>query len=157
MKNFEKWEKEILELVKDGDSFGCTNEGVLPCAMIDCHACIFRANEKDKRGCDTKKVEWLYEEYVELPKLNKAERAFCEAIKTGWIARNENNTMVLFMNDKKPVKNYYYNEWQNGGFLVYLNWIKDYNPKILFDFIKWDDEIPWNIEELLKLEIKNMK
>ena len=79
------------------------------------------------------------------PTLSEAERAILENINKDykWIARDKAENM-LFIYQRKPYKNDYGN-WLNGGT---NHGLKLFNH--LFQFITWQDEEPYNIEELLK-------
>ena len=96
-------------------------------------------------------IEWLMEEYIEKhATLNKKERLFCELVETGYIARDGNNDLYFY--DHKPIKSGY--QWvipDDKGVALEVNY---YTEKMNFDFIKWEDESPWKVEDILKLEVK---
>jgi len=79
----------------------------------------------------------------ELPKLSSAERVILENLdkRYKWIARDENGFLYVYY--RKPNKNTVV--WiptnENDTGLVFPN---------LFKFVKWEDEQPYSIEELLK-------
>lgn len=54
-------------------------------------------NGSDCGECWRELFKYLAEEHVEQPKLTKRERAFCEAVQTGWIARDEINSCAGFL------------------------------------------------------------
>ena len=145
--NFEFYKDEILKIVKKRTGFGVVNGEVKSCDEIGCtEQCIFH---EGKYFCllDSR-IEWLYAEHIEQPKLTKRERAFCEVVRVGWIARDESGNLHLFDLVSKPYK-------QNGEWLkrsVSCNHIRVNSDE--FDFIKWEDEKPWAVEELLKLEVE---
>ena len=78
------------------------------------------------------------------PTLSDAERVILENIDEDykWIARDECGRLNIFAS--KPKK--YTNFW-NGNVLLGINAFNH-----LFQFIKWENEQPYNIEELLKGE-----
>lgn len=84
---------------------------------------------------------------IPTPKLTEAERVILENLpkEYKWIARDENNRLWFYT--EKPEKEDFL--WQAPSF--YTQYIQLFNH--LFQFIKWDDEEPYNIEELLKGEI----
>ncbi len=88
-------------------------------------------------------IKWLHEEIK--PTLSEAERVILENIDKDykWIARDKTENM-LFIYHRKPYKNDYGN-WLNGGTNHGLELFNH-----LFQFITWQDEEPYNIEELLK-------
>lgn len=64
-----------------------------------------------------------------------------------WIARDEDNELYIF--ETKPCKESYFWSSEDG------NWQIDCYFTNLFQFIKWTDKEPYNIEELLKGESGN--
>lgn len=148
MKNFEKWEREILDIAKRGRRFAVEDGKPKDCASSDCGKCDLSYHKtQDKRSCIGKRIEWLYAEYVEKPKLTKQERKFCELFegKGYYIARDENGG--CFGYTAKPDKNKE-RTWRGDWFGI--NGVLEY-ANIKFDFIKWEDEEPWAIDDLLKL------
>lgn len=149
MKNFEKWEKEILEITKTGNIVALKNGKPIICNIknIECNKCGFNS----ERECFVTRMLWFYQEYIEKPKLNKYEKAFCEALNNGYIARDLDGSLFVF--EKRPSKA---NEtWRGDCFYVGFSTIKTINPKLKFNFVKWEDREPWSIKELLKLEIED--
>lgn len=142
MTNFEKYKEKIAKIVRN-DKFISLNKNTRvlgECGSISCYNCRFLGN------CAIEALEWLYEEYQEpAPKLTKKERAFCEIVRHGYIARDENGSIACHF--PEPQKNIPRHSWHNF-----------YNYKIFLDensfsFIEWKDEKPWSIEDLLKLEV----
>lgn len=91
--------------------------------------------------------------YKENPTLTANEKLFLDLIKEEYtyIARDENGLLAIY--PRKPEKKSTY-------------WLLADNPKtardlytrtldVSFDFIKWEDEEPWLIEDLKKLEVKD--
>lgn len=146
MKNFEKYEKEIMGIFNDGNCFSVSKKGeIVKCCLDNCKQCIF------DDGCNQIIfTKWLYEEYVEKPVLNKYERAFCEAVGTGWIVRWADGCLSL--SKTKPVKYTVHKYWLNTDEYVTPKIPYHINPELKFGFIRWEDKEPWSIEELLKLE-----
>ena len=80
MTNFEFWKNEILRICREYESIPAIVKGrPIPCSDVKCDNCDIYA------ACEINIIEWLYDEHVEYPKLTKRERAFCEALKTGWM------------------------------------------------------------------------
>lgn len=110
-------------------------------------------NEVCDKHCDKCKElfkTWLEEEYIEQPKLSHDEYVILKNMRKEckWIARNIKNSLQLYL--EKPTKDDY--EWyEKEGYMVFAGY--DH----LFQFIKWEDEEPYNIQELLEeYELKNM-
>lgn len=81
----------------------------------------------------------------DLPKLSSSERVILENLdkQYKWVARDKNGALYVY--STKPVK--YSAIWENNGLTLALEAF----PK-LFTFVKWEDEQPHSIEELLKGE-----
>ena len=80
----------------------------------------------------------------EKPKLNEDEKAILKVLlneKYKWIARDKNDWLYVYAS--KPKKGI--TIWENTGspMMPFVH---------LFNFIKWEDEEPYSIEELLKGE-----
>ena len=72
MKNFEKWEKEVKQIVIQNKPIAVVNNKPCVCDP-QCSQCRFNKNNGDMRGCIVKGFEWLYEEYKEPIKLSRLE------------------------------------------------------------------------------------
>lgn len=99
------------------------------------------------RDCDKCELNWLKAEHKEKPKLKEAERVILENIdkEYKWIVRNEGGHLMVF--ECKPKKGTDFWHTDDDGY--YTN-IRPFNH--LFQFIKWEDDQPYNIEELLRGE-----
>ena len=151
MKNFEKWEKEILTLLssKTDSSYGVAIEKGTPvlCKTIkNCETCDFN---KDDGACENALIKWFYSEYIPPKKLNYQQRMFCELEKTGWLAKGRDGILRLYKS--KPEK--------FGGMWVIPSTAMDTTGTntvaIDFDFIRWADEEPYNVAEMLTWEYEN--
>lgn len=89
--------------------------------------------------------KWLDAEHKEKPKLSEAERVILENIdkEFKWICRDKDGTLCTFMLGPEKSDRV----WLKGGRGKLANVFNH-----LFQFIKWEDENPYNIEELLKGE-----
>lgn len=82
-------------------------------------------------------------------KLTKKERTFCELIRDGYIARDSNGEIWWY--SYKPHKAAE-GDWDGSGeFILPLEMFHG----ISFTFITWEDEQPWAVEDLLKLEVED--
>jgi hypothetical protein len=81
----------------------------------------------------------------ELPKLSSAEQVILENLdkRYKWIARDENGFLYVYVG--KPSR--YSSYWKCFEDELELNGFSK-----LFTFVKWEDETPYSIEELLKGE-----
>ena len=144
MTNFEKYKEKILELAEHNEDFALTNDIIVSCDDTLCEDCMLH---KSGNYCKIARIEWLYEEYIPpKPKLTKRERAFCEAVEKGWLARDKRG--YLFLNREKPRK--YPESWSRAIVLAYLE--PSFYPT--FDFITWEDDEPYSVKEMLTWEVK---
>ena len=142
MTNFEYYKDTILEMCNIGADLTVKNGELTRCTNTFCHDCDFHKND----SCTASLIKWLYEEHIEQQKLTKKERQFCELIETGYICRD--NHCGLWWFKYRPNKNGS-KCWDNG---CAMNCISNLPCK--FSFIQWEDEEPWSVEELLKLEVE---
>ena len=141
--NFEFYKDTILEIIGNRMEIATVNNRPVPCEETNCDACGFR------NGCgECDIVQWLYAEHVEHPKLTKRERAFCEAVQTGWIARDCDVVLCYF--DSKP--NLQTGVWSSEGG-CYVN-LEVFGLQHSFMFISDLAANPWSVEDLLKLEVE---
>lgn len=98
-----------------------------------------------KDGCKKCITLWLKSEHKEPITLSEAERIILENINKEykWIARDKDGELKIY-NGEKPTKEQV--DWHDVN-LRYM-YISFFNH--LFQFITWNDEQPYNIEELLK-------
>lgn len=154
MKNREKFAKEILDIACNGGVIAVTKDNkVVCCRDINCEQCLFHKTNYYESYCDYEAtMRWAESEYVEKkPTITSREKNFLDALlllSNCYIARDKDNSLYVYYD--KPIR---------GNKL----WISDYAchdlPKdmygSMFDFIKWEDEEPWSVEDLKKLEVKN--
>lgn len=141
MTNFEYWKDRILEINEDA-GIAIINGKPCNCSIKECEHCDIFLKGKT---CRQKFVEWLYSEHEEKPKLTKRERKLCEALETGWIAANKSGKVYWY--SSLPIKGD--NAYVNCGKSMYLS-----GAVFHFDFIDFEDEEPWMVENLLQLEVE---
>ena len=104
MKNKEKFEKELVEMAVNSDTFSVSQDGnIKRCSQSQCKNCIFYPGAG--RCCDKRK-EWAESEYVEPKVFTEEEKAFiraCDKIK--YVTRDKNGTLIGFFT--KPFKGDY--------------------------------------------------
>lgn len=158
MKNREKFVKEILDIACNGSNIAVTKENkIVYCSDIDCESCMFDSRGKHivrSQSCSDRLREWSESEYVEKPTITSKEKAFLGLILSKWkyLARSEDKSLCAF--DSLPIKR------KDGWYIENISMCDNcYISKKLFgdmfDFIKWEDEKPWSIEDLKKLDVKN--
>lgn len=143
MTNFEKYKDEILKISKETKvAVDKTRNTPTKCLNISCGKCLLYSQ------CDEEAfVKWLYSEYQEpAPKLTKAERGFCEIVKTGYIARDAVKKCLVYYSEEPEI--------DLNGYYRYSPYDSVELPLEPFSFITWGDKEPWSIEDLLKLEVE---
>lgn len=142
MKNKEKYAKEIVDVACRGDKIAVTKEGerVVRCSNIDCSECLF-----ERINCVDKIRKWAESEYIEKPVISKRDRAFLDYIdkKFNYITRIYTGDIRLFVVEPRKCQM----TWSSG----YLNSILD-SLNINLPMVRWEDDKPWLIEDLKKLE-----
>lgn len=146
MLNIEKYREGISVIY--GANFGLhkDTEEFIQCITYNCTNCLFYRD--DNKYCGKRKMNWLLEEYVEPQKLTKREMAFCEFAQTGWLARD--STGYIYFHKELPIKGIY--DWNTDFYGDRLSDI--IRTEHVFNFIKWEDDKPYSIEELLKLDVE---
>ena len=138
MTNFEKYYKEIVEkkyrAVKNGKPISCKSIDCAECELYD-----------EGTVCAYLLLEWLTEE--QKPTLAQRQRALREALKNGYIARDENGR--LFWHREHPIKRNY--TWHSSSTRYHIK-INTVFPD--FPFIIWEDEEPHSVKEMLKWEVE---
>ena len=140
MKNFEKYKDAIIDFLNNASCRDCTRN------CDDCNTCILSILE-EKLGVYTRYEleQHLNEEYVEPIQLTHDEYVILKNLdrKFKYICKDKMDcTLVVFMG--KPKKSdfcWLVNERNSGLTLEHYNH--------LFQFIKWEDEEPYSIEQLI--------
>lgn len=139
MRNWQYYENNIKMhgvddfTIKKGDIPTC-------CAEIDCKECKF--NDYD---CGRERSKFLYQEHKEPIKLTRLEYdllKFVQKQEAKYICRDKCGLLNLF--DKKPCLTL--DSWVSAGNSEYFS---NFTNK-LFQFVKWEDEKYYVIEDVLK-------
>lgn len=137
MKNWEFYEKELRTY---GLSFAMEDNQMCSCAFVSCDRCAFSMSES--YPCDATRVKWLYQEYKEPVVLTDDEKELCKLLGRGWIARDANNTLWWYENKPREKNG---RAWCNPKDTLCTMTHKIF-PQCKFDFIKWEDEEPWEVK-----------
>ena len=145
MLNAEKYKKEILKIVEEGYYFAVSKDRqyiVRSCAGFTCENCIFNG---DNNCCyNLSRMKWLLSEYKESIKLTRLEFEILKWLdKEGYkfIVRSPSDNLMAHDSIPKKVLN---------------GWISENRYKTLtsfnelLHFIKWEDEEPTSIKQVLK-------
>lgn len=150
MKNKEKFAKEIVDIACDGrDRYdvAISKETGKPinCNLISCNNCMLN----NKGGCRIALKEWAESEYIEIPVISKADRAFLEYLEEEYkyIARDKNDALYAYNAEPYKVRG----SWSSG---CSDDWFRlNHRFDVNFPMVKWEDSEPWLIEDLKKLEV----
>lgn len=142
MINGEKYKNEILEHVCPLDSFALLKGNkIVRCCEASCTECSFNGTG----GCDFEtKFKWLLSEYKEPIKLSRLEYEILKwAKKEGYkyIVRTSSNSVFVHANKPNKLNYSWASEDVNDEYLGMFN--------KFFQFVKWEDEEPTLIEEVL--------
>lgn len=133
MKNWEFHEEEVKEY---GFTFGMKNNKIYSCRELHCTECAFYT---PGCLCTNLVIKWLYEEHKEPVILTDDEKKLCELLDGGWVVRSGNGVLCYYR--QKPNKNEQTGLWYGrlGSSITSLF------PQCKFEFIKWEDEEPWEV------------
>lgn len=107
-----------------------------------CRVQDYKPCENGKYECKACRVNWLKAEHKEKITLSEAERIILENIDKNytWIVRDDNGQLKIYtQKPKKGTANWLWN--------IEFTKLNAFNH--LFQFITWQDDEPYNIEELL--------
>lgn len=146
MKNKEKFEKEIVEIACSGDSIAIIKKSgsIVPCNGDICSLCLFRGYD-----CKENTREWAESEYIEKPKISKKDKVFLDYLKEyKYVARDGDGKLYAYTFIPKKILGCA--SWGVG-----VDGDSKNISKLSIDFpmVKWEDEEPWFIEDLKKLEV----
>lgn len=133
MKNFEKYIDKIARV-------SCVKE-IFEDYRYYCVSCEFSI----EGDCDCNKVkQWYLQEYQEPIQLTHDEYVILKNVpkEWKWIVRDKYDGIIFIFDQKPFIEN---KEWKcKGNSNYYLYLFKD-----LFQFIKWEDEEPYEIAKLI--------
>ena len=104
MKNKEKYAKEIIEIVCDGNRIAIVRQTgeFRSCYETPCRECLFHSSNTEQ--CKEKVREWAESEYIEKPVVSRKDRAFLEYLSTNiqYMARDMSDRLYIYT--RKPYK-----------------------------------------------------
>lgn len=143
MKNKEKFIDKLADFACTRDNIAMNVKGELVgCYNLLCENCKFYT-EKD---CRTASRKWLEREYVEQMVISRKDVRLLECIKDGYtyVARDLSGDVFLYIDKPEKGSRTWFSDTE------FLS-IKRFD--VSFPMVKWEDEEPWNIEDLRKLEV----
>lgn len=148
MTNREKFAEEILDIACSGSMIAknkFTGE-LVPCMVMCCENCEFSLGALLSCGREIK--DWANAEYIERFEISKKDREFLEYIPREYKTIVRNKCGNLYVCKDIPDKDLNANTWFSAEDRIFIT-----KMNINFPMIKWEDEEPWSIEELKKLEV----
>lgn len=146
MTNFEFYKDKLMEIADNCSDVALVKGEPVACDAIMCSQC-----ECNEFNCGASLIHWLYAEHVEKPKINQRTKMFFDAIETGWVARDSSGFLFVYTDNSKPVKGG--TDWiipiAGESMLLRLHVC----PFFTLDFIQWEDEEPWRVEDIRNLEV----
>lgn len=146
MINGEKYRDKLLKFIEKRDAgsftFSKGEEGKSwQCGGRRCSEC---GMSKERSNCTVARLKWLLSEYKEPVKLTELEHGILEYLlekrQYRFIVRERNDWLFIYKsNPKKEVDG-----WQSLSMSCGLS---PFNG--LFEFVKWEDEEPTSIQEVL--------
>jgi hypothetical protein len=158
MTNYERYKKELKEFITNSERLAMINGEIKRCSEIHCKMCDFyNLPANTAFGCNARSIFWLNSEYIESPKLTKREKAFLTSLHPQFKYITRNKEGYLTIHQVEPVETGFGN-WDSVGIgCEKLSLSPDQNLfAIDFGFITWEDNKPWKISELLKLEVQDV-
>lgn len=142
MTNFEYYKDEIKKYIDNMANFTVSKGEIIDCDDDRCGHC--EINDSTYSPCEIGRIKWLYEEHKETPKLTAREYNILKVIGEGYLTKDQDGK--IFVNVSKPKK--YSAAWiSSKKRMTAMFW-----PKELFNFIKWEDDEPYSVEEMLTWE-----
>ena len=134
-----------MELACDGNDIAVDKRTgkVDSCDYISCSNCLFN----DNKDCDKPRREWAESEYIKKPVIDKKDRVFLEYLgeELKYIVRSKSDNLIAYQNSA---------EKREDGWVIDFGAIKSLQKlNIDFPMVKWEDDEPWLIEDLKKLEV----
>ena len=146
MTNFEYYKDEIKKIADTGRFIALHNRTIVACRSIRCDDCEFKGHLVSvfSSNCHKYMLQWLCKERKRKQKLTTREYHILKAIGRGYLTKDQDGKICA--NVSKPKK--YGVVWINSeNRVTTMFW-----PKELFNFIKWEDNEPYSIEEMLTWE-----
>lgn len=137
MKNWEFYEEQLKE---HSLAFALVNNQIRWCSETSCSECAF--GPKCSLSCNEVKIKWLYQEHKEPVVLTDDEKALCKLLGRGWIARDKNGDLYWYENKTEDKVDEHWCIPINTTIMA----ISKIFPQCKFDFIKWEDEEPWEVK-----------
>ena len=162
MDNYTYYKDEIEKITRAGDHVAVrkSNGELISCrsSLMHCTECKFDWHE-GCGDCTRSRRNWMNTEHVEEPALTRDEKYFLSHLNPDYyIARDDSGLLCIY--SEKPIKSELFKGAWNTPDSGWWNKLTYFMPGYLknnihLDFVKFDDEEPLKIGDLLKLKVKN--
>lgn len=154
--NLEHYREELKGLIEEArqtsDNITITTTGKLGlCNDTDCNDCMGKNIYQCREKISLKTLEFLMQEYKPVPTITATEKKILELLQYEWIARDEDDCLYAY--NAKPNKDVANGIWDACS-LFALDCPNAHALPLKLDFIKWEDNEPWKVSDLLKLQVK---
>lgn len=151
MKNKEKFAKEILDIVCNGDdvAMGKDTMRLRACNKIDKFGCLNCYFSEDNfplhtKNCVANFVHWANSEYKEKKEFSEADKALVKGLdKLNWFAMDKGGDVWGFVERPVKEKDYWYTD---DGLLLRICRFSS----ATFEPLSWEDAEPTSREEILE-------
>lgn len=145
MKNKEKWLKELAEIAlktAPGIAVDVRSGEPRECRKTACRDCAFCGITCNRHAL----LKWAEEECEEKTKISRSDRTFLDYIPDDYkyMARDEDGMVYAY--EDRPQKGISIWLYDSEPFAIY-------KVKVDFPMVKWENEEPWLIKDLKKLEV----
>ena len=139
-----------MEIACSGNSIAVTKEGgrIASCCDTFCVECLFCGG-----NCKEKVREWTESECVEKQVISKRDRAFLDYLgeECKFIARDENGELFVYIGEPHKLIDCWEADCCENIICEADKPLRMFNVNL--PMIKWEDDKPWLIEDLKKLEV----
>ena len=159
MDNYTYYKEEIEKIIRDGDRIAVKDGRVCACQDTKCNKCELNKSNTILSCKDVRK-KWLNSEHDEKPKLTKDEYTLLSLINPDWYLVCEGPLSLLYLYSEKPTFDVKRQAWGGSAYKILFSFARtvpsEYfvNGDVSFSFIKNTDKEPWQVRDLLKLEVK---
>ena len=145
MINAEFYKEELRKIINEDGEIAVDKKTRKPirCFGTECKDCYLYTIE-GKNDCGIKGYKWLLTEHKEYPVLTKFQYELLnKAYEKGmqWLSRDSDCDLLMWVSKPEKTKH----QWDSTDNCALIAKIFDD-----FNFIKWEDEEPWSIQELLE-------
>lgn len=138
--NFERYKDEVLHMINENRTLALSKGKFVNCRSIHCMDCDWYGGD----GCFVNAIKWFYKESKIV--LIEEEHKICKLVKDGYLVRNEDGKLYYHQNKPHKTSSYWFCSGEDSDTCICLECFN-----YLFEFIKWEDDEPWDVKDLNRL------